>query len=367
MSDKLYLAIGEEAARGTKEASTVGFLPMTDPTIPDLEYDDQKREEFRGELAALGDTEVRRYGRKWTSSNVFPFYTEAGTVPGMVGTLLKHGFGKAVSAQNGATSQYYHMLYPVCNPFAAANLGDKALTLNTNLNEGLNEGAVMKNWPYVGGLVKTITFDIEPSSQVKMTVEFMGQFRDTITAEIGSPVFPAENLRCDYNNLTCYTGTITRTGTGPDYTDFTFGSATAFKPDTVSITIDFAREDRMRLSGVDYPDNPTAGKVAVSVEMTIDWEDPAAGFSSVDEVNDAIGSVSETNLFFHFDTGTQAGTGDNHQLYIDLPRVVRIPNGKPEYARDADSIVTLSYEGLFDTGTAEYIAGIMLKNTANAL
>ena len=367
MSDKLYLAIGEEAARGTKEASTVGFLPLAEPSIPDLEYDDQKREEFRGELAALGETQVRRLGRKWASSFIFPFYTEAGTVAGMVGTILKHGFGTVTSAQNATTGQYLHMFYPVCNPFAAANLADKALTANVNLNEGLNEGAVMKNWPYVGARVKTITFNIEPSSQVKMTVEFMGQFRDTVTAEIGSPVFPAENLRCDYNNLTCYTGTITRTGTPPDYTDFAFGSADSFQPDNVTITIDFAREDKMRLSGVDYPDNTTAGKVMVTVEMTIDWEDPASGFSSVDEVNDGIGSVSETNLFFHFDTGTQAGTGDNHQLYIDLPRVVRVPNGKPEYAREADSIVTLSYEGLFDAATAEYIAGIMLKNTASAV
>ena len=366
MADKFYVALGEEAARGTKEVTTVGFLALTEAAIPDLEYDDKAREEFRGELTALGDTEQIRFGRKWNASFAFNFFTEAGTTAGMAGTLMKHLMGKVTSAQNVTTGQYLHMLYPVCNPYAAANLGDKALTANINLNEGLIEGAVMKNWPYVGGRVKSITFNIEPGGHITWTVEMMGQFRDTVTAELGSPVFPAENLRGDYNNATVYTGTITKTGTGPDYTDFSFGSADVLKPDTMSITIESGREDKTRISGVDYPDKTSQGMFKVTVEMTIDWEDPASGFSSVDEVNDAIGSVSETNLFVNIDTGTIAGTGDNHSLGIDLPRMKRVPTSKPEYARGSDSIVTLNYEGLYSS-TEEYIIGLLLKNTADAL
>lgn len=366
MSDKIYGAFGEEAARGTGEVTTVGHMSLVDPVIPDLEYDDQMREEFRGEEAVLGDTLSQRMGRKWTASFPFNFFTEAGTVEGMVGTLLKHLTGKVTSAQNGATAQYLHMFYPSANPFAAADLGDKALTYSANLNEGLIDTAGMKNWPYVGGRVKSATFDVEPGGHLKMTMELMGQYRDTVTAELGSPVYPAENLRCDFDNLTCYTG-ATRVGAGPDYTDFTFGSAVAFKPDKVSISIDTGREDKMRLSGVDYPDDTSAGKFKVTVDLTIDWEDPATGLSPVDEVNDAITSVSETSLLFHFDTGTQAGTGDNHSLYIDCPRLKRVPTAKPEYSRGSDSIVNLSYEGFYDETTTKYIIGLLLKNTAAAV
>ena len=44
-------------------------------------------------------------------------------------------------------------------------------------------------------------------------------------------------------------------------------------------------EDVLRLSGVDYPDKTRMGRFKVSVEMTIDWEDPASGFNSISEFN----------------------------------------------------------------------------------
>ena len=35
---KHYLAIGEEAARGTAEKTTVGFIPLNEPFMPKPEY-----------------------------------------------------------------------------------------------------------------------------------------------------------------------------------------------------------------------------------------------------------------------------------------------------------------------------------------
>src|SRR3972149_3524458 len=195
--NKIYLALGEEAVRGTKESGSVGFIPLLGPGIPKLEFDEQRRAEFRGEDTVKGDTAVRRMSRKWTSSLEMPFFTEAGSVKGAVGTLVKDFFGHATSAQNGVTGQYRHMLYPVADPFSSLNLGGRALTLNLNINEG----AVMKNWPYVGGRIKSLSFEQEAGAQLKVSAETFGQFRDSTTAEIGSPVFAAEHLRCDYNNL----------------------------------------------------------------------------------------------------------------------------------------------------------------------
>lgn len=361
MENKHYVAVGEEAARGTKESSTVGFVPLDEPFFPKMEYDDQRRKEYRGEQSALGDTLARRMSRKWSGSMVFPMFTEGGTVVGIIGTILKHFFGHVSSALGSGAGQYYHMFSPVHNPFAAANLGAKALTLNTNVNEG----ATMKNWPYVGGRVKSVTFDCEPSLPLKVTVEYFGQYRDTVTAELGSPVFPDENLRCDYNNLAAYIGTITKVGSAPDYTDFTFGSATLFKSDKLSVKFEAPHEDKLRLSGLDYPDKTNVkGQFKVTVEVTIDWEDPAAGFSSVDEFNSYHGGISQQNFHFFWDTGTPAGSGDNHALHIDLPAMQRL-GGDPEYGED-DPMITLAYEGLYDA-TALYQMGLMLKNTAAAV
>lgn len=359
--NRLYMALGEEANRGTAESSTnIGFIPLLSPGIPTFEPDDRKREEFRGENTRLGDTTVIRHSRKWSANLEMPFFTESGgPQKAFMGTLLKHYFGKAASAQNGTTGQYRHMFYPVEDPFNATHLGAKALTLNLNITES----ASMRLWPYAGGRIGKLSFTQEAGQHLKLAIDMFGQYRGAMAAEIGSPTFAAEDLRCDYNNLKVYTGTITRTGTGPEYTDFSFGSATQIKPDSITVTVEDGREDVLRLSGLDYPDKTRLGKTKVTVEMTIDWEDPASGFSSVDDFNAWISSASATNFFLHWDTGMQAGTGDNHSLYIDIPVVQRL-GGDINYALDKDPMVTLKYEGLYDAATAKYIVGVMLKNTA---
>jgi hypothetical protein len=363
MSDnKLYLAIGEEAVRGTKEATTVGFIPLDEQPKIKFEPKDENRKEFRGEDSLLGYTAVRRKSRAWSVPLSIPMYSEAGTTKGMMGTLLKHFAGKATSAQNAATGQYLHMMYGVPNPDDAANLGTKALTLNENKNVG----AVMKNWPWVGGRVKSLEFNQEAGKQLIVKLDTFGQIRDAETAEIGTPVFPAENLRCDFNGFKLYTGTITRTGTPPNYTQFAFGSASQIKPDSFKAKISCAREDKLRLAGLDYADKTRMGLFDLTAEFTIDWEDPAAGFSSADEVNAWIAAVREINLFGHWDTGTQAGTGDNHGLYLDMPRLV-MDGDLPEYDLEKDPMVTLKYRGLFDATTCKYLFGLMLKNTATAV
>ena len=290
-----------------------------------------------------------------------PFFTEAGgTWKGAVGGVIKHFFGRVVTTQNGATGQYGHIFYPVADPFATGNLGSKALTLNLNINEG----ASMRNWPFVGGRVKSLSFNQEPGYPLKLSAELTGQRRDEAVAELGSPVYAAENLRCDYNSLKVYTGTITRNGQGPDFTQFSFGSATQITPDKISVKIDSGMDDVMRLSGVDYPDKTRIGQFHLAIEMTIDWEDPASGFSSVDEFNAWLAGASTTNFCLVWDSGTQAGTGENHTLIIDVPIAVR-KGGDPSYSLDKGPMITLKYEGLYDASVCKYLVGVTLKNTAS--
>jgi hypothetical protein len=362
-NNKLYVAVGEEATRGTAESSTVGFVPVQNGAIPKLEPDDIPRNEFRGEETPLGDTLVRRLGLKWSHSMEMPFFTEGGTVSGIVGTLLKHFFGKGTSAQNGSTGQYYHMLYPVPDPYAttSGHLSTKAITLNYNYSEG----GTVKNHAYRGGRITAVTFTQEVGQPLIVTFDFVGQDKVAAGTLISSPTFAAENLRADFNNLTVYNGTITRTGTGPDFTQFAFGSATTVTPDKISVKIENGLADKMQIAGVLYPTKSNLGMFKYTIDMDFDFEDPASGFSSVDDYNLWLASSSTTNWFCHWDTGTQAGTGDNHGLYLDLPTAQR-GGGDPTFDREKDPTISLTYTGLYNSTTA-YEVGAMLKNTASGI
>ena len=362
--NKHHLAIGEETTRGTAESATVGYIPLTGPAIPFPEYDDQYAPRWIGEEAALGERLVRRMSQKWGHTFEFELFTEAGVTAGMVGTVLKHFFGKATSAQNGTTGQYDHSLVPVANPFSSdsGHVGNKALTFNV----GLNEGSAYKRYPFVGGRVKSLTFTAEPGGVVKMSAESFGQFLDTIATNTDSVTFPAENLRLDYNNLTLYTGTIGTTGSAPDFTDFTTTSATVIKPDNVTVKFENGMEDALRIAGVDYPDKTRLGRFKGSLEFSIDWEDPSSGFSSVDELNAYLSAASTNNFLLKMDTGTQAGTGDNHSLYLYMPSAQRMFKNAPEYAADKDPLITFNYEMIFDeTAACAFMA--LLKNTASSV
>jgi hypothetical protein len=361
-ANKLYLALGVEAARGTAESTTVGFLPLTNAQLPQFQPDDVRKEEFRGEESALGDIGFRRMSRKWTYSLETNFFTESGGgSKAMVAALLKHFFGFCGSSQNGATGQYLHMMYPVHNPLSTDSgfLGASALTPNFNLSEG----ETVKNHAYEGGIVTGITLLQEPGKLLKLTANLSGQKKVASGAAIATPTFAAENLRCDYKDFKLYTGTITRTGTAPNHTTFAFGSATQVIVDTITLTLESGKSDNLVLAGVDYPTIQRLGKFKATLTFTIDFSDPATGFSSVDQVNNFLADIATTNFFLHWDTGTQAGTGDNHQLYIDLP-VCTNKGGVPEFSRDSDPKVSLTYEADMDAATTGYLVGLMLKNTA---
>ncbi len=360
---KSFIAIGEETTRGTKESTTVGYLPVNSLSLPKPDYMAKKRDEFRGEDTLLGATTEIRMGEKWEGLSLeIPGFTESGGAKGLIGTLMKHFFGKASTAQNGATGQYGHMMYAVSDPFATANLGAKALTLNMNAHHG----ATLKNHPYVGGRVSKLGFKQETGQSLIFTTDSFGQKLAAIEAGLASPAFPAENLRLDYNNLTMRQGAVvTRTGTAPNFTNIT-SSGTVVKPDSVSLEIERGMSDKMVLDGTTSPSKTSVGILTGKLSMTIDFEDPGSGFNSKSEFLAWLAGTSSTNFLLTWDTGTPAGTGDNHSLIIDLPICNRL-GGMPEIKRDGGSMITLEYDLHFDPTTALYAVGILLKNTATAV
>ena len=360
----VYLAVGEEATRATPESSTVGFIPVESASSPVMEYDDVRKTEFIGEDATLGDTGMRRMSTGWNYTLEMPVFTEAGTVAGMVGTILKHFFGWSGDAQNASTGQYIHMMYPVSQPELTTTgyLGTTALTLNFNISEG----GTVKNHAYYGGRVNSLSFIQEPGQHLKISASMTGQGKIASGTLISSPTYAAENLSCRYSDLTLYTGTITRTGTPPDYTQFAFGSATTILHDSVTVTLERPNIDKLRNAGVVYTDKTNWGKVKATMELGIDFSDPAAGFSSVDERNAYLAAISSTNFFLNWDTGTQAGTGDNHSIGLDLPIMQRM-GGDPEFTKENEPEITLNYEADMDRTTTLYLAGLLHKNTATVV
>jgi hypothetical protein len=108
------------------------------------------------------------------------------------------------------------------------------------------------------------------------------------------------------------------------------------------------------------------GMYKVTLEFTMDLEDPASGFSSFDDFNLWLASASSTNFFVQWDTGTVVGTGDNASLGIDMP-IMQRAGGEPDFNLETDPMITLKYEGLYDATTAKYIVGLFLKNSASAI
>ena len=361
--NRLYLAIGEETTRGAAQTTTVGFVPVLSGRLPSVEFEEGGLEEFRGEPFGAGIHSWQRRRRGWKATLEIPFYTEAGSMPSMVGTLLKHLFGGMGSAQRGGSTAYSHILYPSAKMYDEGGLlYQKALTLNYTLNEGNS----LANYPYVGGRVVSIGLEQSPAEPLKLTVELTGQYRGAPTTALPEPTFPAEPLRCDHRGFSLYTGGVVRYGVAPDFTDINpDASAIPIKPDRVSITIDSGKEDIMRLSGLDYPDRTRVGVFNIEVEITLDWQDPQSGFSTVDELNSWLSGTATTSMLFIWDTGTEAGTGYNHKLVVDLPRLVRT-GGEPEYHLDKEPTITLRYRALYESTTG-YAIAMLLQNSAQSL
>ncbi len=358
---KHYIAYGEQATLEAAETSTVGFLPVKSFQGVGFEPDDQEIEEFRGDERVLGVTNVTRYGVKWGLSPEMPFFVESGSDKNLPAKLFKHLGGGSANSQNAVTGQYYNTIWPVSDPCDAANLGTKALTFNSNLSHG----DTVRNHPHVGGITKSIALVQEQNAELVFTVEHEGAFIDVNEAELGSPVFPAENLRLKYNHLLCYSGTITTVGSAPTFTGFTFGSADQFKPKSLNLTLTVEKTLEVQFEGKNYPTDIQAGEHMAELEFTIDFRDPASGFDSIDEFTAWLASVSTTQSFcFYWDTGVVAGggAGNNYGMYIYLPEMYR---QAPDFEWDPKTapIITLKYKGKYNsTALAQWVA--LIENTA---
>ena len=147
-------------------------------------------------------------------------------------------------------------------------------------------------------------------------------------------------------------------------TDLEVGTGVQFKPDSITVKIEAAREDVLRCGGKDHPDKTRDGQFTVSVDMTIDREDPATGLSPVDEYNIFFDNhENDQNIMLIWDTGTEADTALNHKLVLDLPKL-RVVDPEIVFDPEKSPMQNLTYEGLRDA-TVKYMVGCMVQNSAS--
>lgn len=323
MAGEQYLAMYEEDERGVAPAVPVmRFLPVTSNPQPKFNPKDEPRKEFRGVNTRLGDASVVRRESSYSHPLDFGYY------PGVeVGLILKHIFGFAgiraivdVSAKRG-------ILYPSPGfPYGAgAALGTKAVAMIPNLEEG----GVTKSQLYAGERFKSLTIAIKGSDDVKVSVEGMGAgpwigpADQAATPGVSWPAAdPFISALAQY-----YIGAgAARTGTAPDFTDIGPGTMQQFLADEMTIKITPGWDDKIVGNGIKGPSKTyVANQFAVEVDCTVDYEDPASGFSSADEYK-AQFSGPRTNSLMIVLTGEQlAGAAtEKYKTVIDMPLVQAI-------------------------------------------
>lgn len=356
-----YMALVEEAARGTDPASGYFFTPVMDALQPTVNYDDQPRVEFRGDDTGQGNSTLVRRGGQWTYSFKFAYY------PGVeIGTLLKHFAGFAGTRSVLDTSAYEGIVYSLTDIYDTGNLGTKAIGLVMNSDEG----GTTKAQYYGGGRITALTIDFQNvddviiSGTIQGPAEYIGDADQTATAGATFPVAaPFSTDDCLF-----YVGPgISRTGTAPNFTAIAKGSMATFKPDNLTLTMTNGINDKVVMDGVLGP-NKTFREAQWNIEVSaaIDYEDPASGFSSADQFKLQFSGPQTSSLLIIMDSGEVAGdTTETYKSIIDFANA-SINLDTPARQSDGTQPTTnVNLKSLW-SATAGYVLGIFTTDKASA-
>lgn len=357
-----YLAIVEEATRGTDPGSGYMFLPVMSNIQPVVTYDDQPRKEFRGADTALGDSSVVRRSGQWTMTIECAYYPGKET-----GLFFKHCLGKAGSRSVVDTSAYEGVLYPLATLFGAgAELGTRAIGIIPNTDEG----GTTKSQYYGGGRVKSIAIKGEGTDDVKLAIEIQGPAEyigDADQTAIAGVSFPAAAPFTTDDCLFYIGAGISRTGTAPNFTALGEGTMDQFVPDSFTITINNGLNDKQVMDGIQGPNKTfREAQVSIAAEMPIDYEDPSSGFSSADQFKLTFAGPQTTSVLLKMDNGELAGAATSHyETIIDLANLLVKPATPERSSEGLQPKVNFSFQSLY-SATTEYPIGVFTVDKATA-
>jgi hypothetical protein len=310
-----YLILVEESVKGTKPAvPTLIAIPISGKLKPEAKPKDEPRKEFRGMSNALGYQSVIRRENEWSYSLETAWY--AGPESGI---LLKHTLGYAGARATVDGTAKKGILYPLTMAFGpGSHLGTKAIGLL--INEEVN-GATVSQY-FGGGRIKSCEISGKPNEDIKLKFELTGD-----GAYIGAAAQAAiEGFTfTDIEPFIATTGLaeffigagIVRTGTAPDFDDIDPSGMIKFIPNDFSVKITTGIDEKRPIGP---KKTVRSGQFKVDIEIGMDYEAPATGFSPKAHADAIFAAILKSNLVMRFNNGQLAGaTTEKYSALIDIP------------------------------------------------
>jgi hypothetical protein len=362
MAGEQYLAFYEETLRGTPPGSPVMRFLQLNKGWPKFKAKDVPRPEFSGVSNAMGDRNV------WRQESQYDWQPEFRYRPGIETALLLKHAGLVPGARTLLDGTAYKgLMYPVAMPYGSGMpLGTTALGIVPNLDEA----GTTKSQVFGGDRFKSFTFTFKGTEEVMLSFDgggagdWVGAPDQVKTPGMSMPLVDPFNS----SEVKYYIGSgISRTGTAPDFTDIAPGTMTQFFPEDLSLKVTTGLADKFVGNGLRGPSKTfRTGKLGIEVDLTIDYDDPASGFSSADEYK-ALFSGPRTNsiLIVMTHTALAGAATASFQTIIDLPLLYLEADPRDPDNEGKTVQQKLKYKHLVDSN-AVYPIGIMTVDRATA-
>ena len=358
---KEYLAIVEEATRGTDPGSGYKFLPIKSGLVPKFEPKDEPRAEFRGTV--LGKNNTRRISSAVSHSLEAYFY------PGdELGLFFQHLLGGMVTRATLDTSAYKGLLYPVLMPYGdGAPLTTKAIGAVPNTNE---EGTTKSQY-FGGERVRSATISIKPDDDVSVSVELgapgahVGAVDQTAIGSVSLPW--VEPFTYAHAKFYIDASGPSRTGSAPEFSDIDPSGMTQFFPDEFNISITNGLGDKDVLDVIASVNGTVReGEPVVECDFSIDYRDPSTGFSPAAQFKSLYSDAQAVAIVVVLEHTELAGAAtEKYKVVIDLP-LLQVSAEPAE--RDVESktpVQKFSFKGLSPDATM-YPVAMMTIDQASA-
>ena len=331
---KQFLALSKQTVRNALDAvPTYLFYPISGKLEPEPEFKEEPRKEYRGADTRMG------YVNDLRRATSFKFTLDGSCYPGAErGALLRLLVGYLAAAATVDASAFKHILFPISPAYGTGQpLTDEAIALVPNTDkDGIT---VSQNW--VGARPKSYKLTLKGLEDVKLAIEMTGGpwIGAPGQAETAGASFPvaAPFLAGDAK---CYIGSgAALTGVAPNYTDIAPGTMNQFLPDDLELEFNMGYEDIAKLNGEDGPSVTQANaQVMVKAKFTVDYTDPASGWSSYDEWAARFTGINYLPLMVVLDNGELAGAATQH--YTDTYYMPKMKADKIDVARNNEGKVT---------------------------
>lgn len=346
MSSKQYMAISRQTARDALNGSPAYlFYKIKGKLEPEADFKEEATREWAGQDFAQGDTEHARTSTAWKfgwESRVFPSIE--------LSTLLEFVFGYATAPATVDTSAKKVMFKTMSDMFDDSGAAlDEALALLPHTDKG----GTTHCQQFLGGRIKDAEFGFKGGEDVIMKLGFMGGpwIGAPEQALVAGMSFPASKP-FKAGHLKCYLGAgATLSGSAPDYTDIAPGTMPLFKPDDLTIKLEAGIEDKFKMNGVDGPSvTERTGSWKISAEFTIDFSDPASGWSSYDAWAARFADIQYLPFMIRVDSGELAGAvTETRKLLLYCPKM-KLSNDAVDRKNDGSKTkVKFKLESLIDT------------------